>query len=496
MVGPLRVDAYIRVSKVRGRSGESFISPSEQKHAIETWAKRAGYEVAEVFEELDESGRRHDRPKLLAAIARAESGQTEGVVVAYLDRFFRSQLGGLQAISRLSEAGKFFASADGIDTREPGTRLNLGIRLAIAEDESERRRGSFDAGVKRAVERGIHRCPVAPFGYRKREDRILEPDPGTAPIVRELYERAGRGESWAALARWVESTGAVTRYGAATWTARAVKDICRNRVYLGEARNGEYVNAHAHPPLTDELTWRQAQRVGRALPPARSDRPALLSGLVRCAGCRHGMQSYFDPKGRGRTYRCRKKYAAGLCSAPAHVAAGVIEPYVEEQLFLVLGETVQPEAPGDDRRGDELERDVQTAAAALAQFRDDPLLLEQLGAEDFAAGVRARRETFETAQDRLTEHVAKLSPALDRVKLREVWSTLDIDEKREGLSLVFDAIFVLRGRSRHDPIGNFARSFRRGTAPANLPRRGARAGLPLRPLSEDASQEALEVLDG
>jgi hypothetical protein len=48
------VDGYVRVSRVAGRGGERFISPSVQRDQIERWALAHGYAVGEVFEELDE----------------------------------------------------------------------------------------------------------------------------------------------------------------------------------------------------------------------------------------------------------------------------------------------------------------------------------------------------------------------------------------------------------------------------------------------------------
>ena len=58
------VDGYVRVSQVKGRHGESFISPVLQREQIVGWAKLKGAVVASVFEELDESGARSDRPML------------------------------------------------------------------------------------------------------------------------------------------------------------------------------------------------------------------------------------------------------------------------------------------------------------------------------------------------------------------------------------------------------------------------------------------------
>jgi DNA invertase Pin-like site-specific DNA recombinase len=66
--------------------------------------------VGQIFEELDQSGARDDRPKLAEAIARVEAGQSDGLVVSELDRFGRSRVHGLAAIERIHAAGGTFVS--------------------------------------------------------------------------------------------------------------------------------------------------------------------------------------------------------------------------------------------------------------------------------------------------------------------------------------------------------------------------------------------------
>ena len=110
LLATMRLDAYIRVSQVRGRSGPSFISPTQQRERIEAWIAAFGHERGEIFEELDASGARADRPKLQAAIERIERGESDGIVVAKLDRFGRSLMDGLQLIDRIRDAGGTFAS--------------------------------------------------------------------------------------------------------------------------------------------------------------------------------------------------------------------------------------------------------------------------------------------------------------------------------------------------------------------------------------------------
>ncbi|MGI8593640.1 MAG: recombinase family protein [Solirubrobacteraceae bacterium] len=66
------------------------MSPALQRERIEGWAKLQGAALGEVFEELDESGACNDRPLLVEALRRVECGESQGGVVAKIDRFGRS----------------------------------------------------------------------------------------------------------------------------------------------------------------------------------------------------------------------------------------------------------------------------------------------------------------------------------------------------------------------------------------------------------------------
>ena len=83
------MDGYIRVSRVAGREGESFISPEVQRAKIAGCGELHGVEIVHWWEELDQSGKRRDRPMFQKALARCESGETGGIIVARLDRFAR-----------------------------------------------------------------------------------------------------------------------------------------------------------------------------------------------------------------------------------------------------------------------------------------------------------------------------------------------------------------------------------------------------------------------
>ncbi len=52
----MQLDGYIRVSRVGGRGGDSFISPAVQRDQIERWAAMRGATIVKWHEEYDQSG--------------------------------------------------------------------------------------------------------------------------------------------------------------------------------------------------------------------------------------------------------------------------------------------------------------------------------------------------------------------------------------------------------------------------------------------------------
>lgn len=89
-------------------------------------------------------------------LARCETGESGGIVVAKLDRFARSAVDALEAIKRLNDAGARRVSVeDGFDGSTPMGRFSIGILTLIAELELERIRESWASAVSGAVARGV-----------------------------------------------------------------------------------------------------------------------------------------------------------------------------------------------------------------------------------------------------------------------------------------------------------------------------------------------------
>ena len=485
----LRLDGYVRVSQVRGRGGDSFISPAIQRERIEAWAAAFGHDLAIVHEELDVSGARGDRPRLLDAIERVEAGEINGIVVAKLDRFARSLIDGLRLIERIRDGGGTFVSvADGLDISTDTGRLVLRIMLSLAEFELDRVRGNWQDAKTRAVMRGIHPSAVAPFGYRRA--RILGPNgkqkevgaliinPVTGPLVAELFASRLAGAGPSELADWLTDQGAHTQHGRSLWSHRAVKDILRNRVYLGEASCGDIRCEGAHEPLVDPATFAAIQWRGVQFRP-RSDSPSPIRPLLRCAGCRYAMRAerrrLTDGESWYFTCRSNRQRSAWACAEPAAIKdGGVLEQWIVDRFFDELP-ALAAQSRHASPRLDDLQHDAARAQAAFEQWRDDARVQQQLGMDAYLQGLSARQDALNEALSTLAREQARVGAVVvpgDVAEIRARWDDLMPVEQRDLLQSAIRCVFV-RGSRRTAALDGRVHIIWHGQ-PVDLPSRGSR----------------------
>ena len=367
----VKVDGYIRVSRIGARGGESFISPAEQRDRIDAWAKSQGVAIATVHEDLDQPGSKADRPGLEAVMQRVKRGTVDGVVVARLNRFGRSMLDNARLFEQIREAGgALFSVVEGIDSRGAMGGLLANLFSAFAEYELETIRDNWSTARESAVKRGVHISSKVPTGYRRGEGGRLKVDEKAASAIVDVFRAKARGASWSECGAILESAGVRTPYSGKHWAQGSLAKLIGNPVYLGQARSGEFSNPDAHQAIVDEDTWKVAQATKQ--PPQNGLGGALLSGLVRCQGCRYVLKadSMRDRTGeRVRLYRCRSSRSAGKCPAPASVLGSVVEPFVVERFFDGLGD-VLAEAVRSSADLRDLEQQVEQANAELVAYRD------------------------------------------------------------------------------------------------------------------------------
>ena len=145
--------AYYRVSTQR--QGLSGLGIEAQAAAVGDFMTRCGGRLVAEFREV-ESGRRRDRPELLAAIRKARLTRAT-LVIAKLDRLARDY----HFLRDLQEAKVAFVCCDNPNA----TELTIHILASVAQDEakrtSERTKAALAAAKARGVILGGDRCGIA-----------------------------------------------------------------------------------------------------------------------------------------------------------------------------------------------------------------------------------------------------------------------------------------------------------------------------------------------
>jgi site-specific DNA recombinase len=471
----ITLDGYIRVSQRRGREGDSFISPKVQREHIQGWANTRGVQVAAWHEDIDQSGGKLHRPGLDAMLARVRTGRTGGIAVAHLDRLSRAGVAdALRLVESVHDAGAKIAIVDlGIDPTTPVGEFSMTLFLALARMQRRQFQERWREAQGRAIGRGIHFR--APFGYIKPGKGVsIEPDPVIAPLVKRAFEMRAAGDHWPKIAAYLNQKHPPNK--APAWARSTVAHLIRNTAYLGTATCGQHVQLGAHPAIVTIELWEAANAVKAPAPSRENLEGALLSGLIRCAGCRYVM-SPGATQGRGRktrqlNYRCRHNHSGGTCQASCGIQREIAERYIEDA-FIARYSDIRIEGIGKDNNLDAARQEVAAAEADLEAFRDNERVrsaLQALGDSSFEDGIATRAERVVAARQKLSD--ARGSAIGFSLPDEVSYRALTMPERRTLLRAGIGTVFVRRslGRGRcASPPSERIHICWPGEEPENLP---------------------------
>ncbi|MBI4340270.1 MAG: recombinase family protein, partial [Chloroflexi bacterium] len=168
-----------------------------------------------------------------------------------------------------------------------------------------------------------------PYGYRIGPRRRLEVVPEEADVVRlvfSLYTQQDQGIRL--IVRHLNANAMLTRKGR-NWSMVTIRDILRNRAYLGTYTRFGLRVPGSHPAIItpDMFRWAQARMEARR--PQRTSAqadPFVLSGFVYCGDCGNRMvgvtrrQAWVRRKDGSRQekeyryYQCQSRTNQGVCT--------------------------------------------------------------------------------------------------------------------------------------------------------------------------------------
>lgn len=439
------MDGYIRVSQVAGRAGERFQSPSTQRDAIRAWAKANGVRIGKIHEDLDRSGGTMDRPGMNEALRRIESGASTGIVVARLDRFARTVIGGLTTIEALTQRdARVVSVAESIDPATPIGRAMLGLLLVMAAWQRDQADEALAGAQRRAASAGRFAGKPA-FGYARTSDGLTVVDEEAATVVRRIFAERAAGVGWRKIADDLTAEGVPTPLGRDRWAMTTVVGIVQSESYLGVFTGPRGLRVEdAWPAIVGRDVWERANSVRGFRDNERRHQDRLFAGVARCAGCRMVLVRAVNPHGFV-SYGCPTRGCEVHSVIGAHLLDGHVAELVDERLGRIA---LEPRGDDDGGEADRLAAAAQAAAREFEAWRDDVGMRQVIGDGDYREGLFARARARDDAEVALAELRARGGLAyIGMPKDRTVQlADLGWEDRRRVVEALVHSVWVRRSR--------------------------------------------------
>jgi site-specific DNA recombinase len=311
-----------------------------------------------------------------------------------------------------------------------------------------------------------------PYGYKVGIRRRLELVAKEAVVVRYIF-RLYLHESLGIrlIARRLNEEGLRTRRGG-NWSMVSIRDILRNRVYLGTySRFGVRVPG-SHPALITPDDFRAVQdrlNARRNNYAARQPSPFLLAGLVQCGHCGNKMigvsrrqswkrRSGSEGQASYRYYQCESRTNQSICDYHTQ-RADDLEEQVRTSLAGMNGDVLLPFGGNQANMREEWTRESDRLRNRLRQ--QDRRMDEQLSAahkgriskeqyRKLSIATATQRLKIEESVEEIERRLKEQADASERTRERQRamaalldgWTTSTMDEKQALLRDLVDRVVV------------------------------------------------------
>ncbi|HEY1853252.1 MAG TPA: recombinase family protein [Solirubrobacterales bacterium] len=377
----LRAVGIVRVSQPKGRKGEKFVSPKEQREAIKRYCADHGWRITDddIYDELKVSGDAplEDRPGLSRAVSAVLTSAADVIVGAYSERLWWSHEVRAQVLRLVREAGGEVWAVDAGLLSDGSAAEDFSAEVRTSADRFSRRQNAEKSrrAVEDAVARGV--CPFAdvPPGLAlDEENRVIQTD--ELPIALSAFELRDREATIKEVRAFLKDHGIDRSY-------HGVQSMLSNKLYLGEIHFGSLVNRKAHKlaiprDLFNRVQKKKASRGRRA----KSDRLLARLGLLHCGSCGARMV-VGTQKQNGRSYPFYRCPPVGDCerrvTIGAEIAEGVIVEATKRRAREVKGEaSAAGDARADAEAAERAQANLDAAIRAFAGLEEEAAAVERL----------------------------------------------------------------------------------------------------------------------
>lgn len=282
------VFGYVRVSTDNQLENYSI---DEQIDRLTAYCKAKGWVLVKIYTDGGFSGGNTNRPALRQMLEDMEKADINAVIVYKLDRLSRSQKDTLMLIEDefLSNNVDFVSINENFDTSTPFGRAMIGILSVFAQLEKDQITERFTMGrIGRGKAGYFHGGGNSPYGYDYVNGELLVNE-YEAMQIEEIFDLFITGKSMNAITKIMRG-----KYENRNWTATAVRNALKNRIYVGKVQFKGIQYDGKHTPIISPERFKEVQhllyskeRENRKTTAQKSPFRGgyLLSSFIYCSRC-------------------------------------------------------------------------------------------------------------------------------------------------------------------------------------------------------------------
>lgn len=324
----MKVALYIRVST--DEQVKYGYSLDAQENRLKEYAESKGYNVVKIYREEGKSARSNlkNRIALAQLLKDAELGLFNRIIFWRLDRWFRNIKDYYKVQEQLDKFKvDWECSDDMFDTSTASGRLNLNVKLAIAQNESDTTSERIKFNFNNMVKNGQPITGSMPIGYKIENKKVVK-DEKYSEMITDIFKTYKDTNSLKNTITLINEKypDLVYKNG---FTSRDLSKILQTTMYYGKYRE----NSNYCEPYLSEQEWLDINNM-KNKNIRKNKYTYLFSGIIK-GECGHKLSGIYSPNGSHYYYRCTEFSNRGKCSASI-----IREKLIEEELLKMIPEEI------------------------------------------------------------------------------------------------------------------------------------------------------------
>lgn len=339
---------YVRVS-TEEQVKEGF-SIQAQKESLIEYCKNNNYKIFDFYIDEGKSARAKikNRTELCRLLEDVKFKKIDRIIFIKLDRWFRN-ISDYYKVQEILDKYKveWEATTEDYNTTTSSGRLNLNIRLAIAQDEADRTgdriRFTFENMVKnkRPIQ-GSHCLPLGYIVYTDGKNKSVIKDKEKEHIICDMFEHFKLYGSIRKTLLYInEKYSTKIHYD-------SIRNYFRNSMYTGTYHDiDDYCEAY----ITKEEFKNNIKRINRNVKDTNKKYDYIFSGLIRCRCCNYIMSGFthrttkpkYNKVYTNHAYRCNRSYGSKLCENRSPIFENKLEQYLINNILKLADDYIVKE---------------------------------------------------------------------------------------------------------------------------------------------------------